>query len=65
MLKLAVHKESLGLYTVNQMEEVEMDGACRTHDSDETCTKILVGKYGAEISRCSWKDITNLTLKKD
>jgi len=40
-----------------------MDGACRTHDSDETTTKSVVGKYETEISRCRRNDITKIGVK--
>ena len=39
-------------------------GVCRTHERDEICTKNLVGKYEAEISRCRWKDITKIDVKE-
>jgi len=42
-----------------------MDEACRTYESDETCTKSLVGKYEAEIPLCRLKDIIKLTLKEE
>jgi hypothetical protein len=41
-----------------------MEGACRTHENDEKCTKSLVGKYEAEIFLCRWKDITKIDVKE-
>jgi hypothetical protein len=47
-----------------ELEEGEMDGACRTHKNNETCTNNLMGKYEAEISPCWWKDVTKIYVKE-